>query len=46
MTNYLMSEDGARFLMGCFAALSVLAFITTPHDKRHVRARAAVRGWL
>lgn len=43
MTQYLMSEDGARFLMALFAALSVLAFLTGP-DKRAVRASAAVRG--
>lgn len=40
MTQYLMTEDGARLLMGCFAALSLLAFAATgAGDKMAVRRR-------
>lgn len=44
MTNYLMSEDGARFLMGCFSILSVLAFLASGDgDKMRAREIAAAR---
>lgn len=44
MTNYLMSADGAKFLMGCFAALSALAFLASGDgDKMRVREMAATR---
>jgi hypothetical protein len=34
MARYLMSEDGAVFLMACFAVLSVLAFLATGRGDR------------
>lgn len=44
MTNYLMSQDGATFIMGCFAALSALAFLASGDgDKMRARGMAATR---
>lgn len=44
MTHYLMSEDGARFLMGCFAVLSALTFLAGgPGDKMRAREIHASR---
>lgn len=40
MTQYLMSEDGARFLMAGFAVLSTLAFLASGDgDKMAIHRR-------
>ncbi len=44
MARYLMSEDGATFLMALFAALSALAFLASgPGDKMRAREIHASR---
>ncbi len=43
MTQYLMSAEGADFLMGCFAALSVLATLSTFFISERAEVRLSKR---